>query len=156
MAYILGIDTGGTYTDAVIIENTTKEIISKAKARTTKYDLKIGIETVIDKLNISDRGLIKMVCLSTTLATNAVVEKRGYKTALISIGKAPAVNTPAQYAYTVSGKISIKGCETEPLVEAEIRKTAAELKSKVDAVAVSGYECQKSISGNQSERYCKG
>lgn len=139
MAYILGIDTGGTYTDAVIIENTTKEIISKAKARTTKYDLKIGIETVIDKLNISDRGLIKMVCLSTTLATNAVVEKRGYKTALISIGKAPAVNTPAQYAYTVSGKISIKGCETEPLVEAEIRKTAAELKSKVDAVAVSGY-----------------
>ncbi len=139
MAYVLGIDTGGTYTDAVIIENTTKKIISKAKTLTTKNDLKKGIETVIDKLDISDCGLVKMVCLSTTLATNAVVEKQGYKTALISIGKTPAGNTPAQYVYTVSGKISIKGCETEPLVETEIIKAAAELKSKVDAVAVSGY-----------------
>ncbi len=139
MAYILGIDTGGTYTDAVIIENTTKEIICKAKTLTTKNDLKAGIETVIDKLDIADRNLIKMVCMSTTLATNAVVEKRGYKTALISIGKTPAENTPAQYIYTVSGRINIKGCETEPIVETEIKKTVAEFKGKVDAVAVSGY-----------------
>ncbi len=139
MAYILGIDTGGTYTDAVIIENTTKEIICKAKTLTTKNDLKTGIETVIDKLDISDRSQIEMVCMSTTLATNAVVEKRGYKTALISIGKTPAENAPAQYIYTVSGRINIKGCETEPIDEAEVRKTAAELKNKVDAVAVSGY-----------------
>lgn len=139
MAYVLGIDTGGTYTDAVIIENTTKKIISKAKVLTTKNNLKTGIEKVIDKLNIADSGLIKMTCLSTTLATNAVVEKRGYKTALISIGREPAENTPAQYVYTVSGKINIKGCEVEPLTEEEIRKAAEDIKIKADAVAVSGY-----------------
>ena len=55
MAYVLGIDTGGTYTDAVIIENTTKKIISKAKVLTTKNNLKTGIEKVIDKLNIAGR-----------------------------------------------------------------------------------------------------
>ena len=139
MAYVLGIDTGGTYTDAVIIEKTTKKIISKAKVLTTKNDLKKGIEKVIDKLNITDAGLIRMVCLSTTLATNAVVEKRGYKTALISIGRKPAENTPAQYVYTVSGKINIKGCEVEPLMEKEVRKAVEDIKTKADAVAVSGY-----------------
>ncbi len=139
MTYVLGIDTGGTYTDAVIIENKSKKIISKAKVLTTKNDLKAGIENVIERLDISDRGMIKMVCLSTTLATNAVVEKRGYKTALISIGREPAENTPAQYVYTVSGKISIRGCETEPLIESEIIKAAEDIKTKADAVAVSGY-----------------
>lgn len=139
MAYILGIDTGGTYTDAVIIEKATKKIISKAKVLTTKNDLKTGIERVVDKLNIAECGLIKMVCLSTTLATNAVVEKRGYKTALISIGKKPNENTPAKYVYTVSGKIDIKGCETEAIIENEIREAAEDIKEKADAVAVSGY-----------------
>ncbi len=139
MTYILGIDTGGTYTDAVIIDSKTRQILSKSKVLTTKNDLKIGIAGAIDSLKIKDSSLIKMVCLSTTLATNAVVENRGYKTGLISIGREPGENTPAQYVYNVSGKINIKGIETEPLMESEIRNAVACLQEKTDAIAVSGY-----------------
>ena len=139
MTYILGIDTGGTYTDAVIIDSKTRQILSKSKVLTTKNDLKIGIAGAIDSLKIKDSSLIKMVSLSTTLATNAVVENRGYKTGLISIGREPGENTPAQYVYNVSGKINIKGIETEPLMESEIRNAVACLQEKTDAIAVSGY-----------------
>ena len=39
MSFILGMDTGGTYTDAVIIDAKDREVLCKAKALTTKDDL---------------------------------------------------------------------------------------------------------------------
>ena len=42
MAILLGVDTGGTYTDAVLMED-NKNIIASSKALTTKHDLSIGI-----------------------------------------------------------------------------------------------------------------
>ena len=39
----IGIDTGGTYTDAVIYQFETKQVLSAAKALTTKNDLSVGI-----------------------------------------------------------------------------------------------------------------
>ncbi|MGY9052768.1 MAG: hydantoinase/oxoprolinase N-terminal domain-containing protein, partial [Rhodobacterales bacterium] len=42
MAIMLGVDTGGTYTDAVLIKNET-EVIASAKALTTHFDLEIGV-----------------------------------------------------------------------------------------------------------------
>ena len=68
----LGIDTGGTYTDAVLIDLESNKIISKAKALTTRDDLSIGIK---NSLKLFDRSLLKkvsMVSLSSTLATNSV------------------------------------------------------------------------------------
>ncbi|MDP2218556.1 MAG: hydantoinase/oxoprolinase N-terminal domain-containing protein, partial [Methanolobus sp.] len=51
MHYSLGIDAGGTYTDAVIIRNSDREVIDTNKALTTYPDLLKGIENAIDGLD---------------------------------------------------------------------------------------------------------
>ena len=48
----IGIDTGGTYTDAVVYDFENKTILSSAKALTTKNDLTVGILNAIDGLSI--------------------------------------------------------------------------------------------------------
>ncbi|MGC6485664.1 MAG: hydantoinase/oxoprolinase N-terminal domain-containing protein [Candidatus Puniceispirillales bacterium] len=90
MRYILGLDTGGTFTDAAIINGQTGALLAKAKAPTTRHDLSIGlgqaINRVVDMIAEKDRPLISRVCLSTTLATNAVVEGMGGRVGLVMIG----------------------------------------------------------------------
>ena len=88
MAYNLGVDTGGTYTDAVILRD-EEEVIATAKSLTTRHDLAEGIgaavRAVLEQSQI-DPSDIALASLSTTLATNALVEDQGAKVALISIG----------------------------------------------------------------------
>jgi len=87
MARLLGIDTGGTYTDAVLLDEDADVICAKAKALTTRPDLSIGIgaamDAVMKDVPASD---VAMVSLSTTLATNALVEGYGGRVGLILIG----------------------------------------------------------------------
>jgi N-methylhydantoinase A/oxoprolinase/acetone carboxylase beta subunit len=88
MALLLGVDTGGTYTDAVLIRDESV-VIASAKALTTRGDLAIGIgEAVRAVLHHSGEvaANISMASLSTTLATNALVEGQGGRIALIYIG----------------------------------------------------------------------
>lgn len=47
MPLVLGIDTGGTYTDGVLLDLDTKEVRQKAKAFTTREDLSIGIRNAL-------------------------------------------------------------------------------------------------------------
>ena len=82
----LGIDTGGTCTDAVIYDLDTKEILASAKALTTREDLKLGIRNVFEKLPPGLLHSCETLSLSTTLATNACVENRGGKGRLVFIG----------------------------------------------------------------------
>ena len=46
MTFFLGVDTGGTYTDAVILQNETK-VIASSKALTTRQDLAMGISEAV-------------------------------------------------------------------------------------------------------------
>ena len=89
MTFLLGVDTGGTYTDAVILDEISDTVIATAKALTTRPDLALGVAAAMDAA-IAQAGLspadIAMVSLSTTLATNALVEGQGGRVALISIG----------------------------------------------------------------------
>ncbi len=89
MAYFLGVDTGGTYTDAVILDETADRVIGKAKSLTTRGDLAIGIGKAVDAA-LDLAGIapaeVALVSLSTTLATNALVEGQGGRVALIFIG----------------------------------------------------------------------
>lgn len=88
MAILLGVDTGGTYTDAVLMRD-EEAVIASAKALTTRQDLAIGVrEAVKAVLSVSDAapGEIALASLSTTLATNALVEGQGARVALIYIG----------------------------------------------------------------------
>lgn len=89
MAVFLGVDTGGTYTDAVIVDEGEAQVIAKAKSLTTRADLSLGIGRAVDAA-LAEAGLrpqdVAMVSLSTTLATNALVEGQGGRVALIFIG----------------------------------------------------------------------
>ncbi|WP_018240409.1 hydantoinase/oxoprolinase family protein [Ensifer sp. BR816] len=93
----LGIDTGGTYTDAVLWSETDDsqhgpnkgKVLAKAKALTTRHDLAVGISGAVDAVlqkARSDPTDVKLVSMSTTLATNALVEGQGGRVALVMIG----------------------------------------------------------------------
>ena len=82
----IGIDTGGTYTDAVVYDFTANTVLYSAKSLTTKDDLSIGILNVLDKLPYDVIKDVKVISLSTTLATNACVEDRGGRAKLIFFG----------------------------------------------------------------------
>ncbi len=82
----IGIDTGGTYTDAVIYDFKEKKVLSSAKALTTKENLSIGINGALRALDHSLLVKAEVAALSTTLATNACVEGKGGRAKLIFIG----------------------------------------------------------------------
>jgi N-methylhydantoinase A/oxoprolinase/acetone carboxylase beta subunit len=89
MAFFLGVDTGGTYTDAVILDEAANLILGKAKALTSRHDLAVGIGQAVDAALAASGvavGDVALVSLSTTLATNALVEGQGARVALIFIG----------------------------------------------------------------------
>ena len=88
MPLFLGIDTGGTYTDAVLWSE-RDGIAAKAKALTTRHDLAEGIAGAVDAVLRQagvEPGRIKLASMSTTLATNALVEGQGGRVALVMIG----------------------------------------------------------------------
>jgi N-methylhydantoinase A/oxoprolinase/acetone carboxylase beta subunit len=89
MAILLGVDTGGTYTDAVILDDTANRILGTAKALTSRHDLAVGIGQAVDAA-LAAAGVaaaeVALVSLSTTLATNALVEGQGARVALVFIG----------------------------------------------------------------------
>ncbi|MDW6025177.1 hydantoinase/oxoprolinase family protein [Mesorhizobium sp. BAC0120] len=84
----LGIDTGGTYTDAVLWSEAAG-VVAKAKSLTTRHDLAIGISGAVDAVLTKaavEPTAVKLVSMSTTLATNALVEGQGGRVALVMIG----------------------------------------------------------------------
>ena len=86
MAYGIGIDTGGTYTDAVLYDYETKTVLASGKSPTTREDLSIGIGRALDTLPADQRALAQVVAVSTTLATNACVEGKGGRARLVIMG----------------------------------------------------------------------
>ncbi len=139
MSLVLGIDTGGTYTDGVILDRTNKKILAKAKSLTTRDDLSRGITACINNMNFDDFNDVKIVSLSTTLATNAIVEGRGCEVGLIMIGMEPQHELPIDEIRCVAGGHNVKGKEKAPLNEDAVREAVESFRGKVDAVAVSGY-----------------
>lgn len=150
MTVALGIDTGGTYTDAVLVDEGTGRVLHSAKALTTRWDLSIGIGEAVAAVLASgavSASAIGLVALSTTLATNAIVEGQGSPTCLILIGYdrdlmrefgfEGALVTP-DVVYVRGGHDAI-GNEAEPLDEEAVRQAVAARMGRVAAFAVSGY-----------------
>lgn len=99
----IGIDTGGTTTDAVIYDTATREILSTAVSATTKDALEKGIGRALDGL---DRDLVKraeLVALSTTLATNAALENIGSRAKGLMIGMNPECMANLEKVYASYG-----------------------------------------------------
>lgn len=85
MALSLGIDTGGTYTDAVLV-GADRQVIASAKCLTTPFDLALGIAGALDPLPPSLLAQVDLVSLSTTLTTNSVVEGKGAPVCVLLAG----------------------------------------------------------------------
>ena len=144
---VLGIDTGGTYTDAVVYDEQHRTVVAKAKAPTTHHDLSIGIggaiEAAVHQAGV-DPARIELVSLSTTLATNALVEGSGRPVAAVIIGFDPDVLARGGLGEALAGDPAIflpgghdpHGGEVAPL---DLDRLATELDAvagRVDGVAV--------------------
>ena len=85
-AYRLGVDVGGTFTDLLLLEVNTGETW-RAKVHTTPKDQSIGVSQGIDeifsKISSSDEAVVQVVNHGTTIATNAILEQKGAKVALV-------------------------------------------------------------------------
>ena len=144
---VLGIDTGGTYTDGVLLEYETRRVLAAQKSLTTKRDFSIGIESVIDGIHIEDPSAIRMVSISTTLATNAIAEGKGKRVALLLIGYDPDLIDKFKMAerfatpnyFFLDGGHDLYGREKKPLDLPGILAQVNEIKNRVDAIAVSAY-----------------
>ena len=95
----IGIDTGGTCTDAVVFDTRSHQVLSQSKTLTTKRDLKVGILTVLKGLEKEAVSRAQYISLSTTLATNACVEHKGGRAKLVLIGVNPAQIEKTREAY---------------------------------------------------------
>jgi N-methylhydantoinase A/oxoprolinase/acetone carboxylase beta subunit len=144
---VLGIDTGGTYTDGVLLEYHSRRVLASHKSLTTKRDFSIGIEQVIEGIHILDPSAVKMVSVSTTLATNAIAEGKGKRVALLLIGYDAELvasfkmerrfATPHYYYF--AGGHDLYGQQKEELDLPAILAKVNHVKDQVDAIAVSSY-----------------
>jgi N-methylhydantoinase A/oxoprolinase/acetone carboxylase beta subunit len=100
----IGIDTGGTYTDAVIYDAEKGRILASSKALTTHGDLKRGISAAVSLLPPEALKKAGVIALSTTLATNACVEGRGGRGKLILIGESEKSFSEMKDTYGLGGK----------------------------------------------------
>ena len=140
----LGIDTGGTYTDAVIVDLDTKEVVAKKKAMTTYQDLSIGLLEAVDGV-LQNRGYsaddIHLVGISTTLATNSILQGRGGAVGLIGIGWKPENGWEfgARSSCFIAGGHDSRGREMQALDMEEVKNAVASSIRDVDAIVISGF-----------------
>lgn len=144
MALRLGIDTGGTFTDAVLVDD-DKVIVNAEKSLTTRFDLSLGIGDVVAKLPAASLAEVSMVSLSTTLTTNSVVEDLGAPVCVLLPGysseqvkQSGLLNIlPAQFIIRLQGGFDAVGREHAPLDEAGASEAIEKLKQEVSAFAIS-------------------
>ncbi len=150
MSLALGIDTGGTYTDAVLLDLGSGAVARKAKALTTPADLSEGIGNALAGLGELEGGQIEFAAVSTTLATNAVVEGKGGRVGLIAVGydrdllletfsRGGARSLPVDEARFVDGGHDISGKERQALDREGALRAVREMAGRVDACAVSAH-----------------
>ena len=148
-SFLVGIDTGGTYTDAVACDLATTDVVNKAKVPTNHDDLgacvSAALQAVIDGSLVSS-SQVSLVSISTTLATNALVEGVGRPAALVAIGFDDAALRRAGLKEVLDegaviflkGGHSSHGQEMTPLDLAPLETALDEIDSRVDAYAVVG------------------
>ncbi|MFT5141212.1 MAG: N-methylhydantoinase A/oxoprolinase/acetone carboxylase beta subunit, partial [Rhodothermales bacterium] len=144
MDFRLGIDTGGTYTDAVLVDE-NQNIVSTCKALTTRHDLTLGIGSALAGLPSETLQNIRLVALSTTLSTNSVVEGRGAPVCVLLPGYRQQQLEKSGLLEIIDSSLVIKlagghdavGQQTELLDEAFAREMILKHAPVVSAFAVS-------------------
>ncbi|MDH4478728.1 MAG: hydantoinase/oxoprolinase family protein [Rhodoferax sp.] len=144
MAYSLGIDTGGTFTDVVLLD-AQRQVVASAKSLTTRFDLAQGIAGALDQLPQSWLGEVTLVSLSTTLTTNSVVEGKGSPVCVLLAGY-DTLQVKSSGLVDLLGSDGIVclpgghdagGIATQALDEAASRAAIAKHMGRVSAFAIS-------------------
>ena len=147
MAILLGIDTGGTYTDAVLFDD-RQGVLRTAKSLTTREDLAVGVRGAVDAvLREPPPEPVVLVSLSTTLATNALVEGHGSPVCLLLVGQPPGILERASLREAlgsdpvvfIAGGHGATGDEQAPLDLDAVRAAVEAHAPQVSAFAVAGY-----------------
>lgn len=128
----LGLDVGGTHTDAVLIGE--KGIISNYKAVTDHDNLLLSVRKAIEEITRDvDHKKIKRVNLSTTLSTNAIIENK-LELVCVIISAGPGIDPHnfkvGDYFYIVDGSIDHRGTEIKKIDTALISRIADEASRK--------------------------
>ncbi len=153
MTYRIGIDVGGTNTDAALLDR-QRVVIARTKLPTTP-DVMSGIDNAIAALlgevNI-DKSAVKQAMLGTTHCTNAIVERKGLNPlahfrlgAPATLAIPPLSDIPADLRnilaarlFTVAGGYEYNGDLLAPLDEERIRRHLREVKGQVASISVCG------------------
>ena len=161
MAWRIGVDIGGTFTDVALIEEASGRI-GVAKVPTTPGNLAEGVlaalQTAMQRHGVAaaDVGLLSH---ATTVVTNAILEEEGARAALVTtrgfrdvlelrrsargdlydlFQDAPATLVPRHRRFEITERVGADGAVVTPLAEAEIAPLVAALKeARVEAIAVS-------------------
>ena len=156
----VAVDVGGTFTDIVLLQGQQQysaKVLTSAEA--PERAVIAGIEQVLNQTAL-DFAAIDLLILGTTLATNALIERKGARTALITTGgfrdlveigqedrfaqydvflQKPRPLVDRQWRFTVEERIDAQGTVRIPLNEAQVVALASELKTlKIESLAI-GY-----------------
>ena len=137
--YIIGIDTGGTCTDAILLDTADRSVVASAKVATIHHRLADSIGNALSCLlekSAVNKDDISSLSLSTTLATNAVIENKGARVAAFIIGYVKHFRLPITATIFIKGGHTISGEEEEALDIDNIVDTIQGLRNDVDAYAV--------------------
>jgi len=157
VSYKLGLDTGGTYTDAVVID-VDQNVVATAKSLTTHDDLIVGLRTACTAvLAKGEFAPITLVSLSTTLATNALVEGQGRRVALILIGYTEPQMQRARLADALGNDqhIFIQGghrSDGHPAMDLDIQSLDTFVRATVDDVDAFAVSSMFSVRNPEHER----
>ena len=122
--YIVGIDVGGTFTDLLCLDVETQELLSE-KVPSIPGSQWRGVLEALDKLGI-DYGRIRAFVHGTTIATNALLEGKGAKTALITTEGFRDTLEIGRTRRLIGGLFDIKFVRPRPLVSRDLRLEVAE------------------------------
>jgi N-methylhydantoinase A/oxoprolinase/acetone carboxylase beta subunit len=150
MTMRIGIDVGGTNTDAVLLAE-DRTVVAAVKRPTTP-DIETGVRAALEAvLEGQDAEAVRLAMLGTTQCTNAIVERKGLRrVGVLRIGAPattavpPLADWPADLrqvvladARVVAGGHHFDGREIAPLDLAAVRRAAKDWQGVVQAVAVS-------------------
>ncbi len=123
----IGIDVGGTHTDAVAV--TEGRVTASAKVPTNHHDLLVSVRGVLQAVLAQvEPAAVARVTLSTTLSTNAIVEGRTEEVGLL-LSAGPGIDPEAfqmgRFYYLVGGSVDHRGVEVVPPNPAQLADVAS-------------------------------
>ncbi|HON23880.1 MAG TPA: hydantoinase/oxoprolinase N-terminal domain-containing protein, partial [Syntrophales bacterium] len=126
---ILGIDVGGTHTDAVLIEGF--KIRKKAKIPTDETNLLNSLHRVATEILAGeDPKKLQRVVLSTTLSTNAIVQNKVARVGMIVAGGpglSPSLLPRIPHMFHVAGYVNHRGVIAAEINREEIKAAGGKL-----------------------------